>query len=133
MQEALTALLLGDSGVAALCNNRVHWRLQPALQKDFPCLSLSLISEPRGYTLDGEAWIREARVQVDAWATNYGGAVIVARAVTAALSGYRGEVSGIEIHGLFADGSRDMDGEIGDRRVFGVSSDYLVKWSDAEG
>lgn len=131
LQETIVALLLGDASLTALVDNRVHWGRQPETQRVHPYVTLTLVSEPQGYTLDGPDGVAAALVQVDCWSETYGSALAVSRAVRARLDGTRGTVSGVEIHGIFREGDRDLTGQLGDRTIYGLSADYRVAWSAA--
>ena len=55
-----------------------------------PRIALYRVSGMDALTLEGRSGYLEGRVQVDIYGATYGQAVAVSRAVTAALSGYRG-------------------------------------------
>lgn len=128
MEEDFTALL------NALVGGEIHWRQQPILQDSFPYINLTLVSSPSDYDLDGQTEFREAVVQVDAWDVKYSGAVTLSRSIHSALSGFRGVQGVTEIMGIFAEGERDIEGEIpqadGLSTVFGRSQDYRVAYRD---
>lgn len=130
MREALVAMLRADAGVSGQVGARVHWSRQPKEQNAFPYVNLSVASGFATMSLDGVDSVRDMRVQVDAWGQTYSDAVLTARAIKTALEGYRGTVSGVVFHGIFPDGERDLDGDMGATRIFGVSTDFLVSWSD---
>lgn len=66
-QDALRARILAAPPVAALVGNRVNWSTRP--QRDpWPCLVLTLISDPWPVEYAGLTAFRESRVQVDVMA-----------------------------------------------------------------
>lgn len=86
MEEALRALLRGDSAVAAFVEARVDWGLRPQGQT-VPAISLWRVAGGDGYTFDGPDGQTESVVQVDCWAADYSAAKRLARAVKALVSG----------------------------------------------
>lgn len=135
MEEAFTDLLLADVGLVALCGNRIHWGIQPDGVQRFPYLNLTVVSDPVAYYLDGEAGVQEVRVQLDAWAESYLGAVAVQRAARALLSGYIGTIGTVAFSGMLVETGIDLDGlSPGDtRQLFGRSVDVSVSWGPAGG
>ncbi|EBA11791.1 tail completion protein gp17 [Roseobacter sp. CCS2] len=133
MEEAFTDLLQADAGLAALCDDRIHWGIQPDGIQQFPYLNLTLVSDPVAYYLDGEAGVQRVRVQLDAWAESYLGAVAVQRAASMLLSGYIGTVGVIAFKGMLVETGRDLDGlSPGDaQQLYGRSVDVLVHWGAA--
>lgn len=126
MEEAFTALILGDAAVAALVGNRVHWRRQPEKQNDFPYINLSLVDEQTGYELEGEDGLTRRIIQVDCWGEKYLDAVNVKRAVRSLLSGYAGTSGAVKFNGIFVGGARDLDGDLPSGPIFGLSIDFNV-------
>ncbi|WP_136441632.1 tail completion protein gp17 [Pacificoceanicola onchidii] len=130
MNEALTALMLGHAPLAALVENRVHWRMQPRSVSGFPYVNLAVISDPRAYHMAGASALRSTRVQVDAWAETYAAAKAVSRTVDDFLSGYRGTSGGIHFQGVFVSDERDLtDKTTGEeRQLFRISVDLQISW-----
>ncbi|MBR9765333.1 MAG: DUF3168 domain-containing protein [Rhodobacteraceae bacterium] len=133
MKAALTALLLADPDLQARVADRIHWGRPPAHAAGFPCLNLTMVSAPVTYTLDGEAELRRATVQLDAWAQTASEAEALRWEVRSLLSGYRGARDGVRFRGAFVMGARDLDGRgLGDLGpLFGVSIDLSIRWSAA--
>lgn len=125
MEEALTALLLGDPGVRWLVGDRVHWGRAPQGAKpDY--LVLQVISGRRDYTMQGASGLADARVQFDSYAQEYLVAKRISEAVIALLSGYRGTVSGVQIQGGFVDNDRDMSTETEVKKLYRRSADIII-------
>lgn len=106
MEEALTNLLLADTGVTALVGNRVTW-LARGQASALPAIVLSRVTGLPDYTMAGPSGLVMSRVQVDCWGLSYAAAKTAARAVKAALSGLGGEHGGITFGGMFVEGERD--------------------------
>lgn len=133
MRDDLTALMLNLAGVAALVENRVHWRRQPADQDAKPYLNLSQVGENEDVDSDGRTGLVTTRVQFDAWADNVDAAWRVARALREGLNGYRGTIGGTLFQGVFmAGGGGDLNDDQAGADVFGVSTDFLIVWSEIE-
>ena len=131
LHEGLTALLTGDAALIALVGARIHWGRQPEIQRVHPYITLTIVSEPQGHTLDGPDGVSGTLVQADAWGESYTSALAAAQAVRARLAGYRGTVAGCVFHGVFGEGGRDLPGDLGDRPIYGISADYRCMWSAA--
>ena len=126
MEELIRALLLADSGVSSHVSTRVNFGEHPQGQP-FPALVLNTISDNEEYTLQGPNGVTAARVQVDCYATSYGSAKLLSRAVRSLLSGYQ---SGA-LQGVFLVGSRDSreGGSDEAERPYRVSMDFMVHFT----
>lgn len=107
MEEDLRALLLSNPGVAATVGQRVTWTKRPQ-GSPLPAIVLHLIDSVPTYTLDGDTGHRNSRVQVDCYGEMYADAKGTARAVSSALSGFKGTVGGTNFQGVFQESSRDL-------------------------
>lgn len=126
MEESLIALLLAVSGVTTVVGERVHWnRIEaPAVA---PYVILRTISGTRDYAMDGATGLVESRVQVDCYGSTYASAKTAARAIEAALSGYRGTQGGTEFGGVFLTAERDLvDEDESPADLHGVSLDFTI-------
>jgi hypothetical protein len=130
MEEALTALLLGDADLTALIDDRVHWMRLPAGVSGYPYLNLQVISDPEEYLVSGALKRHVSRVQCDFWAESYGDVKVAARAGRALLSGYRGRVSGVVFQRIFLTSAGDLLGTTtgGERQLFRVPVDLSISW-----
>lgn len=131
MKEALRAILAADAGVAALVADRIAWAARPR-DAALPSIALHRISGPRDYVMSGPSGLVNSRVQVDCWATTNREATLVARAVTAALSGLRTTVDGVQFQGAFIDNEIDYaeEGSAPDELLYRVSIDFLISHSE---
>lgn len=125
MEEDFRALILGAAAT-------VSWGERPQ-GGALPAIVLTGVSDTPTYHMDGDAGLTESRVQVDCYATTYGGAKAVERAITPALSGYRGVSGSTVFHGIFSEGARDLrDGGTDEaERLFRISIDFIVHHSEA--
>ncbi|MCA0923001.1 DUF3168 domain-containing protein [Pseudooceanicola nanhaiensis] len=126
MEEELRARLLATASVTAICGTRINWGAHPQ-GAPWPGVILRVISDVEGHTLKGRNGVAHARVQIDCQADSYGGAKRLARAVRAALSGYRG---GLLQAVLFADAREGREGGSNEAdRPFRVSLDFFVHYT----
>lgn len=128
MEEALTSLLLGDGRVSLLAGDRVNWVRTPQAVKLYPRAVLQVISGDADTTNEGPSGLESARVQIDSYGESYASAKDLSTAILAVLSGYRGVVAGVRIHGGFVDSKRDLpasdNGEV--KHLFRRSADILI-------
>lgn len=98
----LRALLISDSGVAALAASRIHANRLPQ-NTAYPCAVLTLISTRGEHSHDGASNLNDDRWQMDCYAATVDEAVALARAIDARLDGYKGEAGSppIDINGIF--------------------------------
>lgn len=111
MEEALRARIAAQIGAAVDWG----WNLQGAV---LPRVTLTLVSNVPSYNTDGPSDMAQARVQIDCFAASQGAAIVLARQVEAAISGYRSA----PLLGVFLDGAVDIApdteaGEIFARRM----------------
>lgn len=126
MEELIRALLLADAAVASFVGDRVNFGTHPQ-GSPFPGLVLNTIGDAEGVNIDGPDGISQGRVQVDCYASSYGGAKLLSRAVRRVLSGHAGGA----IQGVFHAGSRDSrEGGTNEAdRPFRVSLDFTVTYT----
>lgn len=126
MEEALTDHLMAQAGLTALVSNRITWGRRPQ-GSALPAVVLHVISRTPQYTMGGASDITSQRIQVDCWGDSYGSAKATARQVTAALSGLKTTVGGVEFLGSFKEGERDSDeqGE-GGGMLSRTSMDFII-------
>ena len=89
MQAALRSRLLADATVAGLVGTRVDCGLRPQ-GKPLPAITLTLVSSPRGYRMDGAQETQQHRVQIDCWGATYKSSDDVRNAVVACLEAASG-------------------------------------------
>lgn len=88
MEAALIAQLLATTGITSLVGQRITWGRRDQ-GGALPAIVLHRIDGSPDYHLQGASGLVSSRVQVDCWASSYGSAKSVARAVDAAMSGVR--------------------------------------------
>lgn len=137
VEEAIVALVKTLTPVTALVSTRVHLDKLPQTPT-YPCVRVTLVDEVISYHLRGGTNLKQARVQVDAYAKELSGidpyamATAVAGAVHgdeagSGLSGWQGGVGSpaFEIVGIVrVDRRRYYDPE--ELRVLTMSQDYHV-------
>ncbi len=145
VEDAVVARLLSLAAVTALVSatDAAHARvyLDKLPQSPlYPCVRVTLVSEPEDYHLRGGSAMKRARVQVDAFAKEVSGvnpyalADAVATAIHgdeagSALSGWIGEIGSpaLEVLGCFrVDRRRMYDPD--ELRVLTMSQDYQVTY-----
>lgn len=124
MEEQFVALLLDAAGVTTLVSDRIDWGQAPQSVAGYPYIVLQRIDGLRDYHMQGASGYVASRVQVDIYGEKYTSTKKAARAVIAALSGYRGGI----FQGVFLDGERDLSaadaGEV--TNLFRASLDFMV-------
>lgn len=123
MEEQLIALLLGAAGVTALVSDRINWGTSPQGTAR-PYIVLHRVSGLHDYHMQGSSGYVASRVQIDVYSEKYTTTKQAARAVIAALSGYKGGV----FQGIFIDSERDLPavdaGEVSN--LFRTSIDIMI-------
>lgn len=122
MEQELTALL------AAASPQRYWGRAPQTPTPSRPYIVLSRISGVRNYHTQGASGFVSSRVQIDIYGDTYVSVHDTAKAVVAAISGYRGGT----IQGVFIDSQRDMTWlEQGDpNELHRLSLDAIVHHSE---
>lgn len=126
MEEILRAFLKDAPGLEGVS---VDWGSRPR-DAALPGVVLYLVSENNGHTHNqGANRATRSRVQIDVFATTFGQAKVIARAIKARLDGY----NVAPFSGIFFDSARDLneEGETGDMRVFRTSQDFHVHYQAA--
>lgn len=128
MEEAIIAMLLADSGVAAEIGTHVYPGRAPQGVDTSYALVRSITRLP-DYTMGGASGYEERRFQIDVYAETYTKAKLTARAIVDALSGFRGAKGSVFIQGIFLDGERDLpvadeDDDVYNR--FRTSLDFFI-------
>ena len=120
MEEALRARLQAQLA----CPVDWGWNQQG---EAVPRIVLTLVSDIPAYSMDGPSDMVRARVQIDCFAANQGAAIGLARAVTAAISGY----AVAPLLGVFIDGGVDLPpdttaGEVFARRTLSAMVHHRI-------
>jgi hypothetical protein len=85
MEAALLAKLLATAGVTALVGQRINWSRRVQAEP-LPAIVLHVIDRIPDVHHGGRSGILESRVQCDCWASSFGSAKAVARAVETAIT-----------------------------------------------
>jgi hypothetical protein len=107
MEHGIIARLLASGGVTAHVSTRVYPGRRPQASA-LPAIDVASISGAPVYTDQGSAGLATARIEVNCWGATYTSAKQVARAVTAALSAFFGEVGGVRFQFILKDAERDF-------------------------
>lgn len=125
MEEAIRTRLLST---VALDGVPVNWGAHPQ-GAALPGIVLTVVSAAEGLTLKGPDGLSQGRVQVDCYAATYGAARATARAVIAALYGWRSGQMRLVEHVATRDsregGSNEAD------RPYRTSLDFMTHWRAA--
>lgn len=130
-EEAFTAYLLDDPGIAAAVADRVNPMRLPE-KSIIPAISWHRVSAAREYTYDpfpDEHAFTTARIQIDCWAYTAMEAMDVADAVLAALSGYDGDFGGEFLGATFA--VNEFDTYEAPTKLHRRILDFMVSYEDA--
>ena len=134
MEEALTALLLADPGVAARVDRRVHWDVMPRGTGGYPRVILQLVSAPDDYVMDGRSKLSSWEVQLDVWGRSKSETTIAARACRDLLSGYRGDVAAVAFRAIFINRASNSTGETSgtEDQLHRARIDLNISWKPKE-
>lgn len=128
MEAAITALLLADARARRLVGDRIHWVRAPQKQTAGTYAVLQVVSSQPDYHMQGPSGLESRRLQIDAYAETFLGAVEASDALLAVIEGYRGTVGGIRLQAGFIDSRRDLPtadaGEV--KRLFRRSADIII-------
>jgi len=128
MEEEFRALLTGSAAVTAICGNRIEYGGN-AQGAAYPRIALYTIGDNEDHNMKGPDGLSVGRVQVDCYATTYGGAKLLGRAVRAVLDGYKGG----NFQGVFHAGTRDTTegGSNEADRPFRSSLDFITNFAQS--
>ena len=88
--------LLSQPTVSALIGDRLYPARLPQ-GVTLPAVTYQWIARVASVTYEGAADLARGRIQIDCWATSYAAMVSLAKAIRAALSGYRGAMGATPI------------------------------------
>lgn len=97
LEEALYSKLSATAGVTAIVPATRIFHVKLEENSAFPAITFQRISTTRDYVLTDTVQMAEATVQLDCWSASDSEAVALAKAVRAAIDGFRGAVSGVTI------------------------------------
>lgn len=123
LQSALRSRIVTAAG-----HSRIYWTLAPQ-GASMPYVRMQTISDPRPQHLEGYDSARTTRVQVDVFASTYGGARSLAETIIAAVAN-PATVSGVKFGRTKAEGPRDLGEDVeGVGYVHRASLDLLAEHS----
>lgn len=131
IEKAIVSILSGSENVVARVGNGIYPNFIPP-KANMPAITYQQISGGKDYAADGEDSLSHPRIQIVCWDATYSGALLLAKAVRAVLSGYRGVVNSINIQATFLLDENDMpeidaSNELLNR--FGIRQDWEV-WNN---
>jgi len=95
---------------------------------DYPTVTYSQVSGPRGYTHDGPDGLVTARYQISCWSPSYSDAKSTANDVMDAVSGYSGNMEGTHVGLITVDNESDAyENESG---VFFIAIDIMIHYRE---
>lgn len=128
IEEALTALVTGNTPVATLISTRFH----PLVisQKDgLPAACYQVITTSREFDQGGPDGFASPRFQITITGESYTQAKSVATAIRQAINGYRGTIGTVVIFGIFLENEYDGSNNL-DTGLSTVRQDYRVNWME---
>lgn len=135
--ELVRSRVLQIAAVVAAVSNRVYVLTFPQ-SAVWPAIRVTQVSESEDYFTRGSVGFRRARVQVDVVAVTYTEAAgILANChgsyvdgIASGLTGFRGEINGAAVAGMYGEGRRDLYDD-GEPALVRLSRDYGVLWREA--
>lgn len=125
MEEDFRALLLATTAITDIAGTRINFGAHPQGEA-LPAIVLNTPSNIEGLVMNGPNGLQEGIVQVDCYATTYGEAKQLSRAVVTALHAYRDDNFRLIVHATSRDsregGSNEAD------RPFRTSLDFNTAW-----
>ncbi len=106
MEEALVARLRAAASIISI-GATVFWNER---SEALPSMTLTVVDDGRRYAHDGAPELDNPMVQIDCWASTYGGAKLLSRAVRDEMESSSTN-NGIEFEESFLVSSRDMTPE----------------------
>lgn len=123
MQVALRSRLKGDAGVSALVGPRVYWGDRPQ-GSALPAIVLNLISDGRGYLMQGADATQQYRVQIDIYGSTYAAMDAVRGAVVTCL-----ELTSGSFQPSFVMRNSDLEESTDTALLYRASMDFKITYS----
>lgn len=124
-EAAVYDLLRRDAAVSAIAAARIY-PLRAPDRVARPYLTYQRISANRWRSFGGPAGMAQPRIQVDAYATDYAAAKVLAKAARLALDGYRGVAGGVRVGGITLETDQDLYEDDVDPKLYRVRMDFIV-------
>jgi hypothetical protein len=102
IDDALFSLLSNSAAISVLLIGKITPIVVPQ-NSLYPCITYSTNLDQEDRTFDGQGTFGRVSVEVDAWADDYDGAIVLAKAISDTLKNYRGTVSGVDIDSIYID------------------------------
>ena len=99
IEEALTAYLLAHTGLAALVGTKIYWHEAPQ-GTALPFVIGQNVSDVKNPIHGGISTLENPNHQFTAYAATKKSAKAIAKQIKAALLGYSGTLSGVQIHNI---------------------------------
>lgn len=130
MEADLIAKLLASSGVTALVSTRINWSRRPQ-GSALPAIVLHVIDGEPDVTHGGRSGLRMNRVQADIWASSYGSAKAVARALEDAITAQTFTQGATRFDAILIDSERDDTSDESGTPLFRTSLDLMIQSANA--
>lgn len=128
IRKIIVNLLKNSSSINTLVGTRIYPRVvPPGVSK--PAIAYQVISESRGYQMDGQTGLTNTRMQLTIVAESVSQMDTLAEACRQVLSGYRGTVNGKYIHIITLANEYDGAAVEGENLVV-LRQDYQIKWKE---
>jgi hypothetical protein len=114
-----------EGTVTRFVEGRINWGEHPQGAPN-PYITMAVISDNQGLTMNGPDGLSMGRVQVDCYAPTYAQAKYLSRAVRDVLHGYRGGGLRLVTHVATRDSRESGTNEA--ERLFRVSLDFTTAW-----
>lgn len=128
IRKIIVNLLKNSSGINALVGTRIYpFVIPPDVSK--PAIGYQVISESRGYQMDGQTAMTSTNLQLTIVAESVSQMDNLAEACRQALSGYRGAVNGKYVHIIKL--ANEYDGAVAEGENLRIlRQDYQIKWKE---
>lgn len=140
IEEALTELITGAPGVAALIGDR--FEPHPLTQNGlYPSISYMLAFDIKVHShrndpdTNGITGLSMPLFQFDLWAVDYAGVKDLAEKLRLAIDSFRGTVAGVVINGILFQNGRDIYEEsVSDdkQRLHRIMTEYQVQYNEPQ-
>lgn len=123
IRVGLRAHLLSDAAITAIVVDRVFPLKMPQGVTQ-ASIVYARISGQGDHTMQGASGLARPRIQIASWAPSADVADALARLVKARIDGFRGQMGGVAVQGVFFDSEGDQYDDT--TKLYGVRHDYFV-------
>lgn len=128
--QGLKTFVLADATVAGLVGARMYSTKTPQ-NPTTPYIRYGLQSGQSFNSTDGPSGLENPVFQIDAIADTYAGAVALYDAIRLRLNGYKGDMGGVDVHGVFLVRQYDLPYDE-PTELSGRSADYQIWNAEAQ-